>query len=67
MFFGFDPFSILGVNPQVPARQNAIQQPNPNNIFNQFANILANGFMNPHHPPPQRAAQPPPYYRPKKK
>ncbi len=74
MFFGFDPFTMLGLNeqPRPPRPQN--RQLGQENIFDQFANFLNNGFMNPQ-PQPQPQGQHhnhqnnerrPGYYKPKK-
>ena len=71
--FGFDPFSILGLN---EPRQQNFNQGNQGGFLDQFANILNNGFMHPvpppnnRHPPNNRQNnQPEPrpkYFRPNK-
>lgn len=54
MFFGFDPFAMLGMNEQPRNQQRQQQQrPQPNrinqgaNIFDTFTDFLNGGFMNP--------------------
>ena len=49
MFFGFDPFAMIGMNqPRQPNQnQNRQNQIPEENIFGTFANFLNNGFMHP--------------------